>query len=123
MNLIFLKELAAFLAAKGFGVVSTSIFIESMPSTPEDMIGLYISGGSVAGSKTADTLRIQVLVRGNTLSATLVRAQAIWDVLSESAGDLPTKARITADGQPGTKFRDSNELVVFSLDFTAFVPR
>lgn len=124
MTLNFLNDLGNFLQAKLVGTLATDIFLERMPPSPDNLVGVFLTGGQVIGSRTIDVIRFQVLVRDSSITSGLTRAETIWNLLQNSWGELSTsKARITADGQPGIKFRDSNELLVFSLNFTASVPR
>lgn len=119
-----LDEVAAFLQSNGIGDIGVSVFLGTTPAAPASLIGLYLQGGSETQNKTMDRVLFQILVRDDSYPIGYARTQIIWGLLRNSWNVLSTaKGRIVANNQPGISFRDENERIVFSLNFTGLFPK
>ncbi len=122
----FEEDIAAVLATAGVGTVLTDIFTGTLPSTPQNCAAVIPTGGiRLSGDINAlQRPTFQVLVRDKKWSLGMAKSRLVFASLDRKWNLASTaKGQVIADHEPGVAFRDTNNLLVFSLNFTATVHR
>lgn len=127
-------EIAQYLAAQGAGSFTPSgtsgnIFINNLPETTGEAIGIYPSGG-LAGDGTDNYYpTVQILVRGTTSGASAwATAMKIFDALQYFRSQpLVTGGEHivicnAAQAAPTAVGRDEKRRVLYSLNFQFMIP-
>lgn len=121
------EELAIYLDSLGLGKydkdgISGNIFINFLPSNPEDCIALYVRDSLPGSFKLGyDSPQIQIITRGVQDPPTEAKAQEIYDKLQGLNHLLLGQIWVVSVGSNGSgpSFigRNENNLVEFSLNF------
>jgi hypothetical protein len=98
---MLVQEIAQYLSYEGFGTYSetgdSTIFLVSMPDSPDEAIMVTPTGGYVSDVKTPyDDVTLQIIVRGTTDPVpAMQRAQAIYDALHGFPQGVAAKSFVT----------------------------
>jgi hypothetical protein len=79
------SDIAAYLATGGFGTVGTSIFVNTMPATPDNCIAVSVYAGSpperTHDSSGNDNPSVQVRVRNTSAGTARTKVEQIYNYL------------------------------------------
>lgn len=121
-SLELIDEVANYLQANtNIGSVATDIFVGFMPSSPTVCTAVYPQPGvTVAGDPLVHP-GIQVLVRGVTYLSTQQMAETVFRALRNAWNLKATgsaRGRLAANHEVGPNYRDANNNIVFTLNFS-----
>lgn len=112
-------RVATALSSLGFGQLGTSLFIDTMPTTPYDCIAVVRNGGVIDKVSPVRNLRFQILIRKLSSSAAASLANSINSYLLDSWNQMACyPGRVCADHEIGPPIRDPNNCTLYSLDYT-----
>lgn len=119
-------EIAAYIASLGIGTFSDTggdIFLAGLPDTPDECIYIRSTGGPQSYSGLPfDNPTVQIIVRGENLTATEGKAQAIYNALHGYTGRLTEDGRwivscLGMQSAPADIGKDQNGRIEYSLNF------
>lgn len=123
--LTLLDEVADYLQANtAIGTVAVNIFTGMMPDSPAACTAVYAQGGPIAPGDPVVRPFVQVLTRDagppySTYFASHSRADVIHKALHEKWNVLASiPGRLVAQHEVGPNFRDANNNIVFTLNFS-----
>lgn len=115
-----LDEVAGYLQANTtVGTVAVNLFAGMMPASPTACTAVYAQGGPIAPGDPVVRPFVQVLTRDSTYFASHSRAEVIHKALHEKWNVLASiPGRLVAQHEVGPNFRDANNSIVFTLNFS-----
>jgi len=115
----FLTELSTYLQYSAIGTVGIDIFSGIMPGSPTNCVAVYASGGSRSADDPLVKPNLQVLIRNSRNSSAKTKTDSVFSVLDNKWNFLTTfEGRCLADHQPGPNYRDQNNNVIYTLNFS-----
>lgn len=126
--MFLINDLCDYLVQQNVGLVSSgntagTIFVGFLPSTPDDCIALYATGGFPADGKWGyDEPTIQVWIRARTHIDAATKAQTVYDLFQGMhATTLPNGTYVVnslgLQSAPTLIGRDTDERTEYSLNF------
>jgi len=121
-SLELINEIADFLqVSTSIGTVATDIFIGFMPSSPVVCTAVYAQPGISLMGDPLVRPGVQVLARGITYSSVHQMAEIIFGVLQDVwniSASGSARGRLSASHEVGPNYRDGNNNIVFTLNFS-----
>lgn len=113
------EEVAAYLASEGVGILKETLFMNTLPDTPEQCVAVLNIGGPTSVDPIPKRHGISVLLRAADHDAGLATAWQIYNLLHNKWNVLPeSTGRVVGDLLPGMYYFDENNRIIYSLSFT-----
>ena len=119
-SLQFISAVASYLqTSTSVGTLAVNIFTGIMPNTPVSCTAVYAQSGPITPGDPTVHPSLQILTRDSTYFASHSRAETIHNALNEKWNILTSiPGRLVAQHEVGPFFRDGNNNVVFTLNFS-----
>lgn len=118
-SLALIDKIADFLQANtNVGTVATDIFVGFMPSTPVVCTAVYAQPGITLAGDPLVRPGVQVLTRGTTYLSVHQTAETVFKTLRNTWNAGGARGRLYATHEVGPNYRDVNNSIVFTLNFS-----
>ncbi|MDQ6989197.1 MAG: minor capsid protein [Mariprofundaceae bacterium] len=121
-----LNDVGTHLQTSGIGTLGVDVFLYQLPHQPTEAVAVIPTGGPrlAADLNAIKRVQFQVLIRADSITSGMQKAEKVFSALDNQANVLANNpGRIFGDHEPGVHFRDANNRVVFSLNFTTTLLR
>lgn len=113
------EEVATYLQTSGVGVIKETIFMNTLPDSPEQSIAVLNTGGLASIEPIPKRHGISILARAPNHNVGLTMAWQIYNLLHNKWNILPeSTGRVVGGLLPGLYYHDENDRLIYSLSFT-----